>query len=144
MASGGVRGAQETITVLRALSRGLPDSRLREARHEALAPMQSAAQDNFRANGSFVTGVIPGDIVIADTGANQTSLGMTGMGAKLGHIIEFGTAPHEQPNRGTYHPGSEPKPFLRPAFDEQRDNVMRRIGEQIATQLRRIALGTRK
>jgi hypothetical protein len=106
--------------------------------------MQEAARDNFRANGSYVTGVIPKDIVIADTGANQTSLGMTGLGAKLGHIIEFGTAPHEQPNRGTYHHGSEPKPFMRPAFDEQRDNVMRRLGDQIATQLRRIALASRK
>lgn len=144
MASGGVRGAAETVRVLRALARGVPEQQLRDIRHQALEPMQDSARDHFRANGSYVSGVIPADIVIADTKPGQTSLGMTGQGAKLGHLIEFGTAPHEQPNRGTYHPGAEPKPFMRPAFDDERDNVLRRAGQQIAEQLRRIALATRR
>lgn len=144
MASSGVRGGAQVAGVLRTLARGLDDNHLREIRRDALRPMQLSARQNFAANGSFKTGVIPGDIEIVDTGRHQTSLGMTGMGAKLGHIIEMGAAPHEQPNRGTYHPGTEPKPFMRPAYDEQRDHVMRKAGEAIATQLLRIARAARK
>lgn len=144
MAYGGVKGAQGIVNTFRRLAGGVPENKLRDIRHEALMPMQASARDHFKANGSHVSGVIPDDIVIAETGKSQTSLGMTGMGAKLGHIIELGSAPHEQPNRGTYHPGAEPKPFMRPAFEDERDRVVRSAGQQIADQLRRIALAARK
>lgn len=117
---------------------------MRDIRHNALVPMQDAAKENFRANGSYVSGVIPNDIIIAETGPSQTSIGLTGMGAKLGHIIELGSAPHEQPNRGTYHPGAEPKPFFRPAFDAERQETLSRAGRQIEQHLRTIVLAKRR
>ena len=144
MASGGVKGGREAAALLRAMSGALPERRMMQVRQNALRPMQREAQDNFRANGSYVSGVIPKDIVIAETGQAQTSLGMTGMGAKLGHMIEWGTAPHEQPNRGTYHPGSEPKPFMRPAFEAMRDQTIRSVRDDIESTLVRIAALNRR
>jgi hypothetical protein len=77
--------------------------------------------------------------------------------AKIAHLIEFGTEPHEihlsgpvqirvwlgagEEASGYYgdrwvagtihHPGSAPKPFLRPALVEQKDNVIARYRSRI-------------
>ena len=142
MAYGGVKGGAAISAALRNLGAGVTEPRMRAIRRKALEPMQADARDNFKSNGSYVSGVIPGDIVIADTGQGQTSLGMTGMGAKLGHIVEFGSAPHEQPNRHTYHPGAEPKPFMRPAFESRRSQTIKSVSDEIADLLGRIAKAT--
>jgi hypothetical protein len=41
------------------------------------------------------------------------------------HLVEYGSAPHWQPNRfgGVQHPGARPFPHMRPAFEEHRDNM---------------------
>lgn len=50
----------------------------------------------------------------------------------LAHLVEFGTAPHLQPRRRTMHPGAAPKPFIRPAFESQKTEVVRVFGDQMA------------
>jgi hypothetical protein len=108
-------------------------------REQALIPMARAARDFFIANGSYKTGAIPDEFVIAKTGKNQHSLGCVGIAAKLMHIIEFGAAPHAQPRRGIWHPGTEPKPAFRPAFDETAQTTMETAGRAIGAHLERIA-----
>ncbi len=139
MARSEVRGAQQIRANLNRMSRAITPDAIREAHQQALEPMQDDAKANFTINGSYVTGVIPNDIVILHTGRAESKLTMSGMGAKLGHLIELGTSPHEQPNRGITHPGAAPKPFMRPAFESQANDAIRRAGGVYSDILLRIA-----
>lgn len=50
------------------------------------------------------------------------------------HLVEFGTAPHDQPNRKRgprHHPGSKAQPFMRPAFDETKERVVKAVQESL-------------
>lgn len=55
---------------------------------------------------------------------------------KIAHFIEFGTSAHTQHSwnrRGTIqHPGTSARPFLRPAFDNQKDKVEKAIGHGLS------------
>ena len=46
---------------------------------------------------------------------------------KIGHLVEFGTAPHYQPRRKRMHPGARAKPFMTPAFEATKTEAARRI-----------------
>lgn len=58
---------------------------------------------------------------------------------KLAHLVEFGTAPHRQPNRGIFHPGARAFPFFRPAFEATKDEavstVSRSVWQRIASSI---------
>ena len=42
-----------------------------------------------------------------------------------GHLVEFGTDPHEQPKLGRPHPGARENPFLFPALEANREKIVR-------------------
>lgn len=46
-----------------------------------------------------------------------------------GHLVEFGTAPHQQGGKfkGSLHPGTAPQPFMRPAWDTEKGPMIERI-----------------
>lgn len=52
---------------------------------------------------------------------------------KLAHLVEYGTAPHNQPNfkGGFDHPGSEPHPFFRPAFESKKNDVVNALSRHV-------------
>lgn len=52
---------------------------------------------------------------------------------KLAHLVEFGTAPHYQPNfkGGWQHPGSRAKPFARPAFESTKEEVVETVSRGV-------------
>ena len=67
------------------------------------------------------------------------------------HLVEFGTRPHEisSENRsmiigGIYikgaikHPGSRPKPFLRPAFDKYKGTALKLIAQSISEEMKKL------
>lgn len=139
MARSEIRGAREVASALRGIARGITPATVRRAHEEGLSPMQDSARQNFVANGSYKTGVVPRDIAIVHTAPLTSNLAMTGMGAKLGHLIELGTAPHEQPARGSWHPGAAPKPFMRPAFDSVSSITLQRAGAVYGAELGRLA-----
>lgn len=58
---------------------------------------------------------------------------------KYAHLLEFGTAPHYQPNRGVMHPGSRPQPFMTPAYYSTRDEVVKRFGQKIGPEMEKRA-----
>jgi hypothetical protein len=139
-----VRGVRETSAALRALASGFTPRMLDEVREEALQPMQRSVREFFVLNGSYKTGAIPDEFVIVKSGQNEHTLGCTGIAAKLMHIIEFGAAPHEQPRRGTWHPGSEPKPAFRPAYEETAQLTMETAARALSIHLERIAVALRR
>lgn len=61
------------------------------------------------------------------TGRFQTEwwVTLTRRARSIGHLVEYGTRPHDQPIRRIYHPGATPKPFARPAEASKRDDVER-------------------
>jgi HK97 gp10 family phage protein len=53
------------------------------------------------------------------------------------HLVEFGTAPHT--NGGTFagsrHPGTSPRPFVRPAWDAEQEATLQRIADEMRVQI---------
>ena len=47
---------------------------------------------------------------------------------KYAHLVEYGTAPHVLAS-GRQHPGTSPRPFMRPAFDNNVNAMIRKIGD---------------
>ncbi|WP_147377676.1 HK97 gp10 family phage protein [Mesorhizobium waimense] len=58
---------------------------------------------------------------------------------RYAHLIEFGTAPHYQPERGAVHPGTRPMPFLTPAYFATREDVVKRFGQKIGPEMEKRA-----
>lgn len=56
---------------------------------------------------------------------------------KIAHLVEFGTAPHRQPNfnKGFNHPGASPRPFFRPAFEAKKGVVVETFSRRAAARL---------
>lgn len=48
---------------------------------------------------------------------------------RLLHLLELGTAPHKIGN--IFHPGAKAEPFLRPAFEEKKDETISILGAEI-------------
>lgn len=46
-----------------------------------------------------------------------------------GHLVEFGTAPHLNGGnfKGSRHPGTAPQPFMRPAWDSEKEPTVERL-----------------
>jgi HK97 gp10 family phage protein len=59
------------------------------------------------------------------------------------HLIEFGTAPHYQPNRGVVHPGIRPMPFMEPAYNSTKEEVVKRFGQRIGPEMEKRAAKVR-
>jgi HK97 gp10 family phage protein len=64
-----------------------------------------------------------------------------GAGGRHGHLVEFGTSPHINGGKfaGTSHPGTRPQPFMRPAWDQDQQDMLDRLGEEIAADLAKVA-----
>jgi len=53
------------------------------------------------------------------------------------HLVEFGTAPHVNGGlfAGSQHPGTAPRPFVRPAWDASKDRALSIITEELRAQI---------
>lgn len=62
-------------------------------------------------------------------------------GHSMAHWWEFGIAPHVNGGQfaGTKHPGVRPTPFMRPAFDGQKDAALAAIAAELAAQIQKAA-----
>jgi HK97 gp10 family phage protein len=128
-----IRGAAELAAAFRSLGRNPTQVARRKARQAAGKIISEAAKANLVGNDSVVTGALVQSMGVAENTrrANSTLIGSrAGKFKKMSpssyaHFVEFGTAPHWQPNRfgGIMHPGARPKPFLRPAFEEHITDV---------------------
>lgn len=70
-----------------------------------------------------------------------------GDGGRHGHLVEFGTAPHINGGKfaGTQHPGTAPQPFMRPAFDQDGQKMLDRLGKDLWIEIEKsIARAERK
>lgn len=104
----------------------------------ALEPMQSQAKLNalrLRQPGGTPKGghLDQGIVTRKIEGRGRTTrefwVALTRRARSIGHLVEFGTRPHDQPRRKIRHPGATPKPFMTPAFESTKATVLQRLGE---------------
>lgn len=74
-------------------------------------------------------------------GPNQALVTVGNPQQRHGHLVEFGTDPHQNKGlfEGSQHPGTEAQPFLLPATRLSADRTKRRIGRAISRAVRNAA-----
>lgn len=56
----------------------------------------------------------------------------------IAHLVEFGTSPHEQRKLGIIHPGAYMQPFLRPAVDENHEEIFQAVADKAKERLEKL------
>jgi HK97 gp10 family phage protein len=154
----GVKGGAQLAAAFREMGRNPTVAGRRRARQAAGRVISDAAKANRVANDSVETGALVASMGVAedDQKQNRTLVGpRSGKFRKMrpssyAHFVEFGTAPHWQPNRfgGIMHPGARPKPFLRPAYEQHVTLVAQayflQMKQEIESAARRIAARSRR
>lgn len=150
MATFGVRGGIQVANVLKGVARDVVSPAIRrKARQAAMRPVLEAARDYLSLNGSVQTGALAASLGIAESDRVKNR---TLMGVRRGtfrrhkpiayaHFVEWGTAPHFQPNRfgGIWHPGARPKPFLRPALYASEERIAEVYGDVMRAEIQAAA-----
>lgn len=138
-----MRGGRELARALKMLPENVGKRVMRKATHAAgaevrkaarrLAPTgdtgllrKSMAQRTYRVKGKFLW-----VSVIGPRHRKTVVNGKAYNPGNYGHLVEFGTRPHRIPKTGqaflafgntvvsaVMHPGTKPKPFMRPAYDQ--------------------------
>ena len=126
----GVYGAGDVASKLRALAASMTPAVRRKARQAGLKPILDDAVTFIQANVSVESRALIGAVAVAEERRNTSVVGirhgrrgrLNRNPARTAHLVEFGTAPHWQPNRfgGIMHPGAKPYPFMRPALEKNR------------------------
>lgn len=134
-----VTGDKEVAALLRRIGRVPTSAQAKAARGKALRPIVDEAKRLLSAQDSVVTGALQRAIGIGEKDRNTTTAGpLKGRRhTTVAHFVEFGTRPHWQPLRNRHHPGARPKPFLRPAFELHKIQVM----EILAAEIRKLLGG---
>lgn len=141
-----VKGADSVASVLRRLA-GIPTSaQARAARVRALKPVVDDAKQNLAVNGSVITGKLRRALGTGEKDRNTTAAGPRRgkEHTNVAHLVEFGTAPHAQPRRGIMHPGAKPYPFMRPAFERNKELVIQNLGKELVGVIEKAANRGRK
>lgn len=122
-------------SMLRGMASRPTEPQKRAARRAGLEPFVDAARLQLAANGSNRSGKLSAALGIAEKGRDTSAAGpLRGKRhSTVGHLVEFGTAPHYQPNRngGTMHPGAKAAPFMRPAYEMTKAQIVVRAGETL-------------
>ncbi len=140
-----IRGAKELAAAFEELGRTFGGAALDPALRKGLTMIKQAAQDNLRQNASVQAHTPPGVRLVNSMQIVKQSgrasaqpmfrLGFVGRGRHIAHFVEFGTKPHWQPRRRSFHPGARPFPFLRPAFDTEGVAAMEFILDDLRVQV---------
>lgn len=146
-----VRGSRETSRALRALANAVSVP-LNATSRFALQPTLKAAKQNVKALPlDDSTGALEASLTIKRKARSSKLNPVYQVGPDSGfrkgkrrpvsyaHLIEFGTAPHAQPNRGIVHPGTRPKPFMTPAYHATKEEVVKRFGQRIGPEMEKRA-----
>ena len=143
MAQAVVRGDKEIRANFRAIQKSVGGRALDTNIMQSLQPMKEATiagalehrQPHNPPGGHLDEGVV---IVKRDSRGSMFRVywvTFTKRARYIAHLVEFGTAPHPQPNRGIMHPGARAFPFFRPAFEETKEGVGKSIGARVWTQI---------
>lgn len=141
-----VKGLKDLEKTLMALPQSVSQNTARAAMRQAAKPMAERARSlarertgrlkksiriGTRLNGRQVK--ILSQLSPEQRSAIELYLGPSyakGDKGRHGHLVEFGTRPRKNGGKfkGTQHPGTPPRPFMRPAFDAEAEATINRIG----------------
>lgn len=135
MAKAGTTGDKDVAAALKRAAKHPTGAERKRIRRKVLQGLVKSARANLMANGSKKTGRLSAALGIVDDGKDVTTAGPVRgrLHSSVAHLVEFGTAAHFQPKRfgGIMHPGARPKPFLRPAFEEHKEQIVRDLGDEV-------------
>lgn len=124
---------------------------LNDAARKSLRPMLREAKANLKRNDNIESGKLYSLLsIIRDRSAPKDkptyAIGPDASKSphyRVAHLVELGTAPHNI--NGWIHPGASPSPFMRPAFEAMKAEVIRLFGAEIGPAIeRRIAAVARR
>jgi len=129
-----VSGDRELVAALRILGRGLPPSALDRAMTKAATPMLADAREKAKQHrqpgrrpkgGHLDEGLVLRRNKKSSAQRREFIIGGINRARFLIPWLEYGTAPHFQPRRfgGIMHPGARAFPFMRPAYETNKDDV---------------------
>lgn len=115
--------------------------------------IKKAAQDKVpERSGELKKSIVVKQDRYGSASINYT-IGIEGKARSYAHLVEFGAAPHViRPDKKKalsngrffveeiHHPGASAKPFLRPAFDNHQEEVIKKIGQVLGKGVEREAL----
>jgi HK97 gp10 family phage protein len=141
----GVFGASEAAAALRELAK-LVGAPANEASRFALRPIVQEAKANLDKNKSVISGRLKKSLTVKRDSRSPKLKPRHLVGprrdsdaVRIAHLVEFGTAPHDEPKAGIHHPGARPKPFLRPAYESRKDEAVQRFGQRFGPAVERQA-----
>jgi hypothetical protein len=147
----GVRGDREVVERLRAMANAITPAVRKKARQKALKPIERDATARLVSNGNVETRALASAMTTTEDPRKQnTSIVAVKRGkrgrknrnpVRYAHLVEYGTAPHWQPNRfgGIMHPGARPFPYMRPSFEANREDAPRIYFQEVWTAIARLA-----
>jgi hypothetical protein len=134
----GVRGDKELRKALRKVSTAPTGRVLDNLCAQALAPMRETI-DTLAPRPS-----LKGTAVIAKKVSRGSTfrvfwIAFRGMGLRIAHLVELGTAPHSLAKGASrrygimqdvppFHPGTPPEPFVRPGYEATREETIAAVG----------------
>ena len=151
-----IRGGEELARALKSLPAKLEANVLRGALRAGARVIQEEAKaqvpvddgrlrDSIRISGGLKRGRASAQVIAGGNKKGQPW---------YAHLVEYGTKPHDiRPAKGKSlffagllrrlirHPGARAKPFMRPAFDQKRDEAVSRIGQYVRDRLAKIRPG---
>lgn len=136
MAKAIVRGDKEIIANMRNAYNSVGGKALDQNLMTSLKPMRDQTEVNARAHRQPHVpkgGHLDEGVVIAKRESRGSMFRVFWISFRkrarfIAHLVEYGTAPHAQPNRGIIHPGARPFPFFRPAFEATKNEVVDAVG----------------
>lgn len=149
MAKMTVRGDREIIANMRRAYNSVGGRHLDQTLSTSLEPMRAETSRNARQHrqpGQPRGGHLDEGVVIAKRESRghlyrEYWVSFAKRARKIAHLVEYGTAPHWQPNRRIMHPGARAFPFFRPAFESTKDDVVNEVGRKVWGRLRSSLIG---
>lgn len=150
-AKGKVTGDAEIIANIRRAYQSVGGRYLDDTLKNSLAPMREQTEINARLRRQMgyspPGGHLDQGVVIRKTEASGLYhriywVSFAKRARKIAHLVEFGTAPHYQPLRRMMHPGAQPYPFFRPAFESTKHEVVDEVGIQVWNRINGSLIGS--
>jgi HK97 gp10 family phage protein len=134
--------------LLRALAR-LDYSVRRDVTRKILRRAATPIRNSAKAKAPVESGDLKRSIRVTTTSKRGSTTGKVESKLPYAHLVELGTDPHwqdrklkhEKKKRRWRHPGARPKPFLRPAFDEHRQEAINIARHELRTAILKTSKG---
>ena len=148
-------GSTQLRRNMREMANVYKGSMLEQDMKTSLEPMRSQTEENARAlrqpgrtprGGHLDQGVVSVPIKKRGPKFSQWWISFKGRARNIAHLVEFGTAPHWQPNRFgvIMHPGARQTPFARTAYETTKGEVVQTFTGRVWARMQDKLRGLRK